>query len=649
MKSNYALLLSVLCIALMASSLSVTVFGAGGPGAEPVETRGPGDPAGADVVIVNTTIGLVKYGAADVPDVIPTQDIKLYITVRNIEPGVENYTIQIDWQQSGNVKITTLVTNVNYTGNLVVGQQTHINLTTTIPALASPVNSTLMVKAQPTIDTDNFDFGFDQVSFNVLQKAVIGMKAVTHSKSADPGLGAEYRIEFTNLGNIQGIVGNFGVRFTDHLNWTASFDHTELPVPADGTQLISLDILVPHNAEARAYVFEVEAWLLDSNYTASERISNVTTEMKVNPIAYVVVDEITLDPYPPYSGRPINVTARVNNIGTQNAIDVPVRFYLDLMDAEHMIFEANVTIPSGSYADVSFEREMAIGNTTLYVAAYPNASAAYSETELGQFTNSSTFDVRTDPSLPVFVGFIGITAFVGIFCILAMVEKYRMGPMPLPDAPIRPEKEEEDPLMDDGLALDGEDDDSMLDLESELELSIDETPLAAPAPPPKKLTPARKKEGPTPRTSYSTKKGAAPAPKKGPGDVSQELRSAEQALKQAKNEGVDVTSIEKLLEQARGSVRAGENDKAMGQCRIVKERTDSLLKKHRDARDTIREAKSTISSLKWEDVDLSTPKSFVQRAEAAFKSGDYSSAMTYANKAKKRALKLDQINKFGGK
>ena len=108
---------------------------------------------------------------------------------------------------------------------------------------------------------------------------------------------------------------------------------------------------------------------------------------------------------------------------------------------------------------------------------------------------------------------------------------------------------------------------------------------------------------------------------------------------------MDVSNIQGMLDEARESLRKRDYNKAQNRAKIIVERIDNLTRKYEEAKEAIRETKVTLSSLKWEDVDLSLPKTFITRAEGAFNEGDYVKALSYAKKAKNRALQLEKMNR----
>ena len=85
-----------------------------------------------------------------------------------------------------------------------------------------------------------------------------------------------------------------------------------------------------------------------------------------------------------------------------------------------------------------------------------------------------------------------------------------------------------------------------------------------------------------------------------------------------------------MLNDAQQSLRKRDYTGANSKARIVVERVDKLIAKSDEAKQVMNDARNTLSSLQWEEgVDLSLPKTFLSRAEKAFKDGDFIQAIVF--------------------
>jgi hypothetical protein len=583
----------------------------------------------------------------------PTGLIQTNITIKNIEGRADTFDIVVT-PPSGLAE--WVVSAPENTGHLPHNAVFTFLLNVTVPPMTSAGSYSILMEAWPYHNaTGEFSAASVTLHVNVSSAPVLSLSTGLALKRVDPGRTVNFTINVINNGNIgttttlrlyilskdsgnpQQGSGNYGYEFASE----------NVTVSAGSTASTQLTISAPYNIWLTNQDFWVRAYPQGS---PSNMTDPLTVRIVINNIPYLTVTNISYSPEFPLTGKPITITATIQNAGAIDAVNVLVEFFDVVGNRDTKIGETNVTVQDGHETDINIDVNFTeSGEHRIKVTCMPNQTAE----PLDAFSNTTTIKLRTNPELVVFIAFIGLMIFLGVVTGMAMYEKISFGGSYIPS----PGEFGDDSgdAASDGQDAPGSGGGALKDTEHAA-MRPESRPGAVPTQ--KRTRPERKDIEDMPPVPV---KKMTPPPVKKPKlegiDPVEELdtaesRRAEEALKnaekdleEARSQGIDVLIIEKMLREAKEDFKNREFEKAINGSRYVKERVESLMGKQKEATEAIREAKSILSSLKWEDVDLSTPRNFVTRAETALKNGEYVSAITYAKKAKNRALQIEKLSK----
>ncbi len=579
-------------------------------------TAAPGDPYGSTV-----TAREIWFTAK------PTNVIQTNITIKNIEGRADTFDILVIPQSGGLVWEVDAPLN---TGYLPHDAEFKFPLNVTVPPITQIGSYDINVEAWPHNNASGeFSAASVTLHVNVTSAPVLSVTGNLAFRRVDPGRAGNFTVTVSNNGNVGATahlvlyILNKNYPYNPQIGsgiYEHQFASQNVTVSPGSTGSTDLMITVPHNIYITNQDFWVRAYPVGNpdNMTDPLRIGVI-----INNVPYLTVTNISFSPEFPLTGKTITLTATIKNSGAIDATNVPVIFYDIVKGRDVKIGEGNVTVDDGYEADVSIEYEFTdSGEHDIKVVVMPNATAE----PLEAFSNHTSIKLRTNPELVVFISFIGLMIFLGIVTGLALYEKVSLGGAYIPPmGELDRDKKE------------GEDTGSAKDAPPQKPEHKDIEDIA-PVQMKRVATTVKKPkiEGIEPVEEVETAESRR---------AEEALHTAEKELEDARDQGIDVLIIEKMLREAKEDFKNREFEKAVNGSRYVKERVESLMAKQKEATEAIREAKSILSSLKWEDVDLSTPRNFVTRAETALKNGEYVSAITYAKKAKNRALQIEKLSK----
>lgn len=624
--------------------------------------------------IVNSTGTYSKVQGESAPIYLsPIEVFQVEFTLRNVETVAEDYDIIIRWNMSG----SSVHSNLNSTtsGPIAAGSEEDVSVDCRVPAMSDAGKYYIDVDIAPTIGT--YDAVSDTIITWVRETPVVYLQPLNETAHGDLGLDGSYDISIKNDGNLNAVVDRLAIEPKDIsiIEWDWHFTGTPLEVSMGSSVQATLTIIIPSNINPGIYGFVADArYYPEGMSTKKSKTQGTDIELVVDEYPFLSVGEVCVEPEYPMNGKPVTISASIENPSAVDARNTTVRFFILRNNVESQIGEdQSVNISAWSSGKASIETEFDIGKNLIKVIVYPNANrmsggGEYTEEQLVLFTNQTSINVRTDPGMFILLGFVGLVVFLGIVSMFTLAQMAGTGgvsvsipppkptqkpetderapPKPAPKppakarrsespppprtkppedkpplkAPAEPNTEPEDDLDMDRLRL------------SEKRGAIGQTPR--PAPPPTMpisapiVAPKQEEEEQAPSSSPDA-----------------DVKKAEERFRAAQERGMDVSNIQGMLDEARESLRKRDYKKATNVAKIVIERVDGLTRKYDEAKEAIRETKVTLSSLKWEDVDLSLPRTFITRAESSFNEGDYVKALSYAKKAKNRALQLEKMNR----
>ncbi|MDG6220559.1 MAG: hypothetical protein QCI38_03825 [Candidatus Thermoplasmatota archaeon] len=151
-----------------------------------------------------------------------------------------------------------------------------------------------------------------------------------------------------------------------------------------------------------------------------------------------------------------------------------------------------------------------------------------------------------------------------------------------------------------------------------------------PAPPP---PPPAPKPGPAP---------PAETPFENEDELRTKMREVEGRIQEAKLKDIDTSGLENMMRDAKKSLASREFSRTATFLDNIDRRIDDLMEKREAARKAIRDAQTIIYGLKYTDMDTSQIRSFITRAETAYKTGDFIEAIKNAQKAKDRGEDMEK-------
>gem|GEM_PF-5749744 len=453
----------------------------------------------------------------------------------------------------------------------------------------------------------------------------------------DPGRTFSLQIRVYNRGNIGDRVVVALKQDPNTIGLPAGWAYPsvdEMPVMdvlADGFNTTVVNITVPPTVAAGDFTFYAEAVMPGG--TPFPDTSQTPFVVHINPVPYLVVEKIeVVSPYGRVLSR-MNVEVRVTVYNPSGVLaqDVPLVLY----DNGEEIGQMNISLGNGAREDfvfnVTFPRT---GTHMLSATVFPNATAE----PLPAFSLSREIYVGSNPMLYVLFGYVSLAVFMVIIVGWVMYDRFRY-PIVVSLADIKAAREREDiqPDVDEeeireelGLIS------TPTDVPGEEGMTMEEQKPAQPA---RRKKPHLKPVPPPPETPPPSEQDLSIADedldgeKTSEDEVREKMREVEKKIHEARLKGVDTTSLESMLYEARNFFASREFSRAGTYLSTIERRLEETLARREKARDLIRDAQALLYSLRYTDVDLSQMKSFFTRAENAFKAGDFAEAIKNAERA----------------
>ena len=512
---------------------------------------------------------------------VPTGKKLVTLNITSNEQWGDTFTVYVEIPNKWNISYTN-TTNISAYGSA------SIPMTITAPPLAEPGNYTFNI----TVHSLSSSYTDARGSFvlEVIRSPMLVVNPQDDSLSIDPGRSGITQVEVKNWGNERADVEMEIAYLRDHSirerelpdQWKYNYSPQYFSLNPGDSRDVILNITLPYNTPIVWYDVVVKAsWGV--NY------SDAIIHVYVNRIPYLRVKEIWVEPKKPLSNSPVEIYAMIENIGQIRAENVTVRFFIGEY-GEKEIGNTTVSVDEGKSATVHITYNFVTpGSYRVVVAVYPNESAP----PLTDFMLEKSIKVAMNPDWAIFFGFIGLLIALGIIAIIVFINYIKYPSHEFIGGGEMPRAEEE------------------------------------------KVEPSERKEPAPMKLDEEKPSEVVEEPKEGLAseDAERAIEDAAGAIARAREMGIDVLKIQRMLQNAREDFATGNYDRAYQNARWVYDRINATIEKHMKAVEAIRRAKMAISALKWEDVDLSAAKSLVTRAENALRTGNYTAAVMYATKA----------------
>lgn len=631
----------------------------------------------------------------------PMDNVSIVYTITNLETdGGDNFAITVSQDFSPVWTDIVFTSTVNISA---VGDDRTLEIFIKVPRNTQEGNYSFEVEAEPQKNryaSNSSRFTIHVKSATILDLDVEGEE----NRGVDPGRSVWYNVTAKNYGNEEADV-EWGIWYKQGPNlfmwgegqlpgWDYEFSTVNSIVSANSNpSRVGLRIFANFTEGAGSQTFVVRGRVGTAN-TEDRATLNVT----VSDIPYVIVTDIELDPENPMSRTDITISATLENIGNNPANHILVVFYEDGKE----FASKNITLGIGKTMTLDVEHSFDnTGDQDITVEVFPNPDLE----NLEQFSTTKTVDVKFNPDFLVLIAFAVIGIIIGIICLNVFMGFYTKEEMTPKQKQLLAKKRMERKRKADELKKKNRDtpkeqrikekkkqaqekkkkkEEAKKDprrgrkrfpVKEEEESKPEQKPgRKKPTQQKKTAPPAPSRSSSRPRSSPATKTAAAasatsaaatrkavqsksnkPQSKQKPQDggtasndkkakkAEEAVQMSEQLLEKARAQGIDVMIIEKRLREAKSDLRKKEYVTAVEAAKYVTDRVKDLMRKREEAADSILDAKTILDTLKWEDIDLSTPRSFLTRSESALKKGDYLESKKYAEKAKTRALQMEQM------
>ncbi|MCK4718006.1 MAG: hypothetical protein KAT70_04985 [Thermoplasmata archaeon] len=648
----------------------------------------PGDPPCA-ILEVRSTDWSTEYEDDSGISLRPYSETTLNINLTSdlSAPGhSENFTITLvnnisDGLISAPITLGGLYDG-NRTGVIDPSNSTNFTVIINIPAGMAAENYNLTIWANTTNYWNIHSNTSFHLNVTVLGTPMVGVDTDLPPQSLvmKPGDTDNITVRLKNYGN-QG--GTVGVEFSGFPSgWIYDPPENFLLNASSTSEEMIINMTVANTSDHGQFNFSIQ--VTDGQGNPLPGMDPYPYTMEVSSVPYLVVSSIEYSLTSP-SSRPlansdIEVTVTVKNLSPFYAENVT----LLLKDGEKVLDNRTMnitesTIGGGEMTEVFVISFSSAGIHTLAVEMIPNGTDW-----LGMEASSSIeMDVGLNPLLFILIGFIVLMVVFGIIVLMIVYDRIRYpAEISLSSLKEQLDKDKKGPEIGDieDLDIGAVEPDRLYptspkkkggEVKAQKAKPAKEgarkkgersklKPRAPPprAPPPKATPKAAPKAAPkreTPAKPVATPVTATPAqpPKeaKAPMDdtgLRERIRDIERRVQEAKLKDIDVSSLEGRMKEAKRAYASREFSKAEGILDTIDRRIEDLIERREKARRIIRDAQAAIYGLKYTDTDISQPKSFLTRAENAYKNSDFTEAIKNGQKAKDRAEEMERINSGGG-
>ncbi|UCG68121.1 MAG: hypothetical protein JSV09_09850 [Thermoplasmata archaeon] len=386
------------------------------------------------------------------------------------------------------------------------------------------------------------------------------------------------------------------------------------------------------------------------NITAVD-VENDTKIIGAMELYYIIVPvlnitDISISDKEPMQYRPTDVIVTIENIGPVDATNITVKLY----DGKNKVVEKELDpINASKTATVKISWSPSdFGNRTLRVLIDVEGEGDFSEHGTNLAEDIRLLEVKINWQPYYLAIYIIIAVVLGIGTIAGMLElryyggrplatEYGEGEEELPydefpeegEFPEEYERKDERPFATTGITT---------GLEERMEeRPLYERPRERPEERPMGFPPEMRRE-PYEKEIMPPKD---PETERKENELKDEIARVQGKLDKTKSLGVDTTNISQLLRTAKRSLSDGDHHKSKQYIGYANERLDNLMSKRDEALKAIKEAKEILSQMRG-TADLTIVENFLVKADSLLQEGNFREAISYANKAKERAVRLQR-------